>query len=84
MTDWNGALREASEVLSCKVTVCVEGSGRAQGGSLARESRLSKRSPPHTQLDAGKATHSSILAWRIPLTEEPAGLQVYKVTKGLT
>ena len=23
----------------------------------------------------GKATHSSILAWRIPWTEEPSGLQ---------
>ena len=23
----------------------------------------------------GKATHSSILAWRIPWTEEPGGLQ---------
>ena len=26
-------------------------------------------------LDKGMATHSSILAWRIPWTEEPAGLQ---------
>ena len=26
-------------------------------------------------LEKGKATHSSILAWRIPWTEEPAGLQ---------
>ena len=26
-------------------------------------------------LQEGMATHSSILAWRIPLTEEPAGLQ---------
>ena len=27
------------------------------------------------------ATHSSILAWRIPRTEEPGGLQSMKVTK---
>ena len=33
-------------------------------GSLARESPLEK----------GMATHSSILAWRIPWTEEPGGL----------
>ena len=33
--------------------------------SLGREDRLEK----------GLATHSSILAWRIPLTEEPGGLQ---------
>ena len=26
-------------------------------------------------LEKGKATHSSILAWRIPWTEEPCGLQ---------
>ena len=26
-------------------------------------------------LEKGKATLSSILAWRIPLTEEPGGLQ---------
>ena len=26
-------------------------------------------------LEDGKATHSSILAWRIPWTEEPGGLQ---------
>ena len=26
-------------------------------------------------LDKGKATHSSILAWRIPWTEEPSWLQ---------
>ena len=27
-------------------------------------------------LGEGMATHSSILAWRIPLTEEPGGLQI--------
>ena len=26
-------------------------------------------------LDTGEATHSSTLAWRIPWTEEPGGLQ---------
>ena len=26
-------------------------------------------------LDVGMATHSSILAWQIPWTEEPGGLQ---------
>ena len=26
-------------------------------------------------LEKGKATHSSILAWRIPWTEEPGGLE---------
>ena len=32
-------------------------------------------------LEEGMATHSSILAWRIPWAEEPGGLQVCKVTK---
>ena len=34
-------------------------------GSLGREDPLEK----------GMSTHSSILAWRIPWTEEPGGLQ---------
>ena len=28
-------------------------------------------------LEEGMATHSSILAWRIPWTEEPGGLQCH-------
>ena len=30
---------------------------------------------PEDLLEKGMATHSSILAWRIPCTEEPGGLQ---------
>ena len=30
------------------------------------------------------ATHSSVLAWRIPWTEEPGGLTVHAVTKSQT
>ena len=32
-------------------------------------------------LEKGMATHSSILTWRIPWTEEPGGLQSMGVTK---
>ena len=32
-------------------------------------------------LKEGMATHSSILVWRIPWTEEPGGVQVHKVTE---
>ena len=32
----------------------------------------------------GMATHSSILAWRIPWTEEPGGLTVHRVTNSKT
>ena len=42
--------------------------------SLAREDPLEKE----------MATHSSILAWRIPWTEEPGRLPVHGVTKSRT
>ena len=32
-------------------------------------------------LEEGMETHSSILAWRIPWTEEPGGLQSMGVTE---
>ena len=32
-------------------------------------------------LEKGMVTHSSILVWRIPWTEEPGGLQSMGVTK---
>ena len=35
-------------------------------------------------LEKGMATHSSILAWEIPWTEEPGGLQVHGVAKSDT
>ena len=30
---------------------------------------------PEDPLEEGMATHSSVLAWRLPWTEEPGGLQ---------
>ena len=35
-------------------------------------------------LEKGMATHSSILAWRIPRTEEPGGLWSIEVAKSDT
>ena len=35
-------------------------------------------------LEEGTATHSSILAWRIPWTEEPGGLQPIRHTESDT
>ena len=35
-------------------------------------------------LEKGTATHSSILAWEIPWTEEPGGLQSIRVSKSWT
>ena len=54
------------------------------GGSDGKESALNAGDPwfyPWVSLESGRslekgmATHSSILAWRIPWTEEPGGLQ---------
>ena len=49
------------------------------GGSDGKESAMQEaqgRSPDREDpLEEGMATHSSILAWRIPRTEEPGGLQ---------
>ena len=41
------------------------------GGSDGKESACHAEDP----LEKGMTTHSSILAWRIPWTEEPGGLQ---------
>ena len=35
-------------------------------------------------LEKGMATHSSMLAWRIPWTEEPGGIQSIGVEKSWT
>ena len=35
-------------------------------------------------LEKGMATHSSILAWRIPWTEEPGGLQIHRTARSWT
>ena len=50
------------------------------GGSVSKESvckagNLGSIIGLGRSLEKGKATHSSILAWRIPRTEEPGGLQ---------
>ena len=49
------------------------------GGSVAKESAMQKTqilSPDgEDPLEKEMATHSSILAWEIPWTEEPGGLQ---------
>ena len=56
------------------------------GGSDSKESACSAGdlgSIPGWEdpLEKGMATHSSILAWRIPWTEEPGGLQFMQSQK---
>ena len=54
--------------------------GGASGKGPTRQCRSRKRHGfdpwvGKTPLEKGMATHSSTLAWRIPCTEEPGGLQ---------
>ena len=61
----------------------AQGEGQKQGfphGSDDKESAFSARDPGsipgwEDPLEKGMATHSSILAWRIPWSKEPGGLQ---------
>ena len=62
---WTGSFRGSSDG---KESACV-----SDQGSESREIKvqsLGQKDP----LEKGMATHSSILAWRIPWTEEPRGL----------
>ena len=52
-------------VLVMKNPPASAGDARDAGSTLGQEDPL----------EEGMATHSSILAWRIPWTEEPGGLQ---------
>ena len=46
------------------------------GGSAGKESACNARDPGwEDPLEEGMATHSSLLAWKIPWTKEPGGLQ---------
>ena len=65
------------------------------GGSDGKESACNTRAPglislaQEDPLEKGMATHSGILAWRIPWTEEPAGYSPWDhkesdTTEGLT
>ena len=66
------------------VCVCVytrNGMG-FPGGSVGKESAMQETQEIpvwlldwEDPLEEGMATHSSVLAWRIPWTEEPGGLQ---------
>ena len=58
-------------------------------GSEGKESVCNMRDPDsipdwEDPLEKGMATHSSILAWEMPWTEEPGRLQSMGVTKSQT
>ena len=56
-----------------------QGLRRAQAGgaqaSLVADGKESACNAGEDPLEKGMTTHSSILAWRIPWTEKPGGLQ---------
>ena len=59
-----------------KNTILKSFSGGSDGKNLPAMQETWVRSlGQEDPLEEGRATHSSILAWRIPWTEEPGGLQ---------
>ena len=65
------------DVYQLEHTLCLVG---FPGGSRGKESAYSAGDPrsvlgQENHLEKGMATHTSLLAWRIPWTEEPVGLQ---------
>ena len=57
-------------VLAVKNLPANAGDARGAGASLGQKD-LGRKDP----LEEGTAAHSGVLAWRIPWTEEPDGLQ---------
>ena len=82
-------INDIFKLLLCLVLCYQLGAGRGAGGGSSEVALMVKNSPANagryeTQvrslgqedpLEEAMATHSSILAWRIPWTEEPGGLQ---------
>ena len=61
-----------SQVLIQQISKCLRLPGGSDGKeSPAAQETMGREDPP----EKGLATHSDILAWRIPWTEDPSGLQ---------
>ena len=56
--------------MASQVALVVKNSSASAGDARMRIRSLGREDP----LEKEMATHSSILAWRIPRTEEPGGL----------
>ena len=59
------------------------------GGSVVKNSSAKQETPvwslgQEDPMEKEMATHSSILTWDIPLTEEPGGLQSMRLQKSQT
>ena len=64
-SDWSGVWLERTSQAALVVKNPLQETREMQAGSLGREAPL----------EEGLATHSSVLAWRIPWTEEPGELE---------
>ena len=59
-----------------ELALCLGGATNIEPTCQHRRHEIGVRSPSQEEpLEKEMATHSSILAWRIPWTEEPGGLQ---------
>ena len=80
MCVWGGSFPGGSD---SKESVCNEGDpGSIPGWGRSAGEGLGLGSPQETLHGKEMATHSSILAWRFPWTEEPGGLQSTGLPKG--
>ena len=62
-------------VYVCMLYIYKDFPGGASGKESASQCRRHKFNPQEDPLEKEMAPHSSILAWKIPWTEEPGGLQ---------
>ena len=63
--------REHTPIKTARASLVPQMKKNPPAKQEARVQSLGREDP----LEKGMATHSSILAWRIPWTEEPGGLQ---------
>ena len=83
-TDWEIAHRlpfKNQRIITFNYVGFPGGASGKEPACQRRRHRFLDREDP---LEKPKATHSSILAWRIPRTEEPGGATVHRVTKSRT
>ena len=71
---------DTTELLSLSLFCLLDTAEGLPAGSVLKNLAAMKETQVRSQgrenpLENGMATHSSILAWRIPRTEEPGGLQ---------
>ena len=64
------------------IRICMGFPGRSVVNNLSaiQETQVQSLDPEDLR-EEGMATHSSILAWRIPWTEEPGGLQSMRLQR---